>query len=326
MRAIICPKPGPLDALELRDVDDPTPGKGEVLVDVAAAGVNFPDVLIVQGLYQFKPPGAFTPGGEVAGTVAAVGDGVEGLAVGDRVAAVVPWGGFAEKLVAPATAVIPIPDGMDLETAAAFNLTYGTALHALKDRAHLQPGETVLVLGAAGGVGLASIDVAKAMGARVIAAASSPEKLAVCTAAGADAVIDYSSEDLKKRAKALTGGNGADVVVDPVGGAFSEPALRATAWRGRFLVIGFAAGDIPKVPLNLTLLKGCAVVGVFWGAFTAREPKANSANLAQLAEWFTAGRLKPVVSARYPLADAVAALEELAGRRAKGKVVITMGR
>lgn len=325
MRAIICPEPGPLSALELREVDDPTPGKGEVLIDVAAAGVNFPDVLIVQGLYQFKPPGAFSPGGEVAGVVSAIGEGVDGIAVGDRVAAVIPWGGFAEKVCAPVGALVPIPDGMDPETAAAFNLTYATALHALRDRAALQPGETVLVLGAAGGVGLASIDVAKAMGARVIAAASSPEKLAACTAAGADAVIDYHAEDLKTRAKALTGGKGADVVVDPVGGPYSEPALRATAWRGRFLVIGFAAGDIPKIPLNLTLLKGCAVVGVFWGSFVAREPAAHARNQAQLAAWFTAGELKPLISARYPLERAVEALEALAGRHARGKLVVTMG-
>ncbi len=325
MRAIICPEPGPLSALELREVDDPTPGKGEVLIDVAAAGVNFPDVLIVQGLYQFKPPGAFSPGGEVAGVVSAIGEGVDGIAVGDRVAAVIPWGGFAEKVCAPVGALVPIPDGMDPETAAAFNLTYATALHALRDRAALQPGETVLVLGAAGGVGLASIDVAKAMGARVIAAASSPEKLAACTAAGADAVIDYRAEDLKTRAKALTGGKGADVIVDPVGGPYSEPALRATAWRGRFLVIGFAAGDIPKIPLNLTLLKGCAVVGVFWGSFVAREPAAHARNQAQLAAWFTAGELKPLISARYPLERAVEALEALAGRHARGKLVVTMG-
>ena len=324
MRAIICPEPGPISALELREVDDPKPRRGEVLIDVVAAGVNFPDVLIVQGLYQFKPSGAFTPGGEVAGVISALGEGVEGFAVGDRVAAVIPWGGFAEKVAAPVGALVRVPAGMDLETAAAFNLTYATALHALRDRARLQPGESVLVLGAAGGVGLASIDVAKAMGARVIAAASTPEKLATCTAAGADAVIDYTQEDLKKRAKAL-GKGGVDVVVDAVGGGFSEPALRATAWGGRFLVIGFAAGDIPKIPLNLPLLKGCAIVGVFWGSFVARQPADHARNQAQLAEWFEAGRLKPLVSSRHPLENAVDALMELAERRARGKVIVTMG-
>lgn len=324
MRAIICPKPGPIDALELREVDDPKPRRGEVLIDVAAAGVNFPDVLIVQGLYQFKPTGAFTPGGEVAGTVSAVGEGVEGVAVGDRVAAVVPWGGFAERIAAPAGGIIPVPDGMDLETAAGFNLTYATAIHALEDRGRLQPGETVLVLGAAGGVGLASIEVAKAMGARVIAAASTEEKRAACLAAGADDVIDYTTEDLKKRAKALSGG-GVDVVVDPVGGEYSEPALRAMGWGGRFLVIGFAAGDIPKVSLNLPLLKGCAIVGVFWGSFIARQPDDHRRNQAQLAEWFTAGKLAPLVSARFPLERTVDALQTLAERRVRGKVVITMG-
>lgn len=324
MRAIVCAEPGPITALELKEIDDPQPGRGQVVIDVAAAGVNFPDVLIVQGLYQFKPPGAFSPGGEVAGTVSAVGEGVTDVAVGDRVAAIIPWGGFAEKVAAPAAGLVAIPEGMELETAAGFNLTYATALHALQDRAQLQPGETVLVLGAAGGVGLATIDVAKAMGARVIAAASTADKLEACRAAGADEVIDYTTEDLKKRAKALTGGQGADVVVDPVGGAYSEPALRATAWNGRFLVIGFAAGEIPKVPLNLALLKGCAIVGVFWGSFVAREPDNHARNQARLAEWFAAGRLKPWVSGRYPLDRAVDALTELAERRVKGKLIITM--
>lgn len=324
MRALVCPQPGPLSVLELREVDDPKAARGHVVIDVHAAGVNFPDVLITQGLYQFKPPAPFTPGGEVAGTVVEVGEGVEGVAIGDRVCAIIPWGGFAEKVAAPAAGLIQIPEGMALETAAAFNLTYATSIHALRDRAQLQPGETVLVLGAAGGVGMASIDVAKAMGARVIAAASTDEKLAACTAAGADAVINYTTEDLKKRAKALTGGKGADVVVDPVGGAFSEAALRATAWRGRFLVIGFAAGDIPRIPLNLALLKGCAIVGVFWGSFIAREPALHARNQAQLAEWFASGQLKPLISGRYPLDRAVEALEELAGRRAQGKLVVTM--
>jgi NADPH2:quinone reductase len=235
------------------------------------------------------------------------------------------WGGFAEELAIDAARVLPIPDAMDFVTASAFLLTYGTSHHALKDRAQLRPGETLLVLGAAGGVGLAAVELGKAMGARVIAAASTPEKLAVCREHGADEGIDYAREDLKERVKRLTGGDGADVVYDPVGGAYSEAALRATAWNGRFLVIGFAAGDIPKIPLNLVLLKGCSVVGVFWGAFTAREPERNRANVAELMEWYCAGKLQPHVSATYPLSRAADALNDMAERRVMGKVVLVPG-
>jgi len=279
-------------------------------------------VLIIQNKYQFRPPLPFAPGGEVAGVIKELGEGVKDLRVGQRVIGSTGWGGFAEELALDATRVTPIPDSMDFETASAFLLTYGTSHHALKDRAQLRAGETLLVLGAAGGVGLAAVEIGKVMGARVIAAASAPEKLAVCREHGADEVIDYAKEDLKERVKQLTAGEGADVVYDPVGGAFSEAALRATAWNGRFLVIGFAAGDIPKIPLNLVLLKGCAVVGVFWGAFTARESARNRANIDELLAWFEAGKIKPHISATYPLERAAVALNDMAARRVTGKVVL----
>jgi NADPH2:quinone reductase len=268
------------------------------------------------------PPLPFSPGGEVAGVVRAVGEKVEGITPGERVAAVVPWGGFADTLITESGNVAPIPDGMDFETAASLTLTYGTAMHALVDRAAVQPGESVLILGAAGGVGTASIQVAKALGARVIAAASTESKLELCRTLGADETINYVDEDLKKRAKALIGGQGADVVVDSVGADFAEPALRATAWNGRYLVIGFAAGDIPKLPLNLVLLKGCAVVGVFWGAFVAREPARHRAHMEQLASWSAEGRIAPAITARYPLSEATQALVDMADRKVRGKVVL----
>ncbi len=322
MKAVLCKAYGPPDSLVVEELPSPEPGPSEVVLDVHACGVNFPDVLIIQNKYQFRPPLPFAPGGEVAGVVTALGSNVSGLKVGDRVIGSTGWGGFAEELAVDASRVTPIPDAMDFVTASAFLLTYGTSHYALKDRAYLRPGENVLVLGAAGGVGLAAIDIAKAMGARVIAAASAPEKLAVCREHGADEVIDYAREDLKERVKQLTAGEGADVVYDPVGGTFSEAALRATAWNGRFLVIGFAAGDIPKIPLNLVLLKGCQLVGVFWGAFTAREPAQNRANIDELLAWFEAGKIKPHVSATYPLERAAVALNDLAARRVTGKVVL----
>lgn len=322
MKAVLCKAYGPPDSLVVEELPSPAPGHGEVLLAVRACGVNFPDVLIIQNKYQFRPPLPFAPGGEVAGVVTALGEGVRGLAVGDRVIGSTGWGGFAEEIVIDAGRVIPIPDEMDFVTASAFLLTYGTSHHALKDRAQLRAGETLLVLGAAGGVGLAAVELGKVMGARVIAAASTPEKLAVCREHGADEVIDYAREDLKERVKQLTAGEGADVVYDPVGGSYSEAALRATAWNGRFLVIGFAAGDIPKVPLNLVLLKGCQIVGVFWGAFTAREPARHLANVAELMAWFREGKLKPHISATYPLEQAAAALNDMAERRVMGKVVL----
>jgi NADPH2:quinone reductase len=322
MKALRVHELGGPEKLAYEEAPDPEVGTGQVLIDVKAAGVNFPDLLIVQGLYQFQPPLPFSPGGEVAGVVRAVGEGVDRLKVGDRVIGLGIWGGFAEQMLLGEERVLPMPEGVSFEVAAALTTTYGTMLHAFEDRAKLAAGETVLVLGAAGGVGTASIEIAKRMGAKVIAAASGPDKLEVCRELGADEVIDYAREDLKARAKALSGG-GVDVVVDPVGGAFSEPALRAMAWEGRFLVIGFAAGEIPKVPLNLPLLKGCSIVGVFWGSFLAREPARATEQLVRIGRWVGEGELKPRVSRTYPLAEGARALEDLAARRVTGKVVLT---
>ena len=324
MRAVLCKEWGPPETLVVEELPDPVPGPGQLVVDVAACGVNFPDSLIVQGLYQFKPELPFSPGGEAAGTVSEVGEGVTNVAVGDRVIAAPGWGGFAEKLlVTDARSVIPIPADMDFVTASAFVMTYGTSYHALKDRAQPQPGEKLLVLGAAGGVGLAAVELGKVMGLEVTAAASTDEKLAVCVEHGADHTINYTTEDLKERAKSLSGG-GFDIVYDPVGGDYTEAALRATAWGGRLLVIGFAAGDIPKIPLNLTLLKGCDIRGVFWGSFVARQPADNLANLTELMAMFAEGTIKPHISATYPLEQAAAAIGELTSRTATGKVVLTV--
>ncbi|HEV2404033.1 MAG TPA: NADPH:quinone oxidoreductase family protein [Ktedonobacterales bacterium] len=324
MRAVMCKAYGPPESLAVEEIEALTPGPGQAVVSVKACGVNFPDTLIIQGLYQFKPPLPFSPGGEVAGVVKAVGAGVEQVKPGDRVIAFTAYGGFAEEALVEANSLILMPAGMDFDIASAFAMTYGTDLYALKDRAALQPGETLLVLGAAGGIGLAAVELGKAMGAKVIAAASSDEKLAVCRAYGAEGVINYSREDLKERIKELTGGRGADVVVDPVGGAFSEQALRGIAWNGRFLVIGFTAGEIPRIPLNLTLLKGCSIVGVFWGSFAAREPQRNQANLQQVLEWIASGTLNPHISARYPLERAADALNDIIQRRVIGKSVLVV--
>jgi NADPH2:quinone reductase len=326
MRAVLCKAYGPPESLVVEDRPSPAVGPGQVRVAVHACGVNFPDTLIIQGTYQFKPELPFSPGGEVAGVVEALGEGVTSCAVGDRVIATNTWGGYAEEMVTDAARLIPMPVGMDFNTAAAFTLTYGTSHHALKDRAQIQPGETLLVLGAAGGVGLAAVELGKAMGARVIAAASSDDKLALCVAHGADETINYSRDDLRARIKALTDGRGVDVVYDPVGGDFSEPALRSMAWNGRFLVVGFAAGRIPSVALNLPLLKGCSIVGVFWGAFTRNEPQRNAANLQELMAWFAQGKLKPHVSAVYPLERAADAMNDLIHRRVQGKAVLVTGR
>jgi len=320
---VLCKEFGPPESLVLEEVDDPQPGPGQVVVDVAACAVNFPDVLMIQDLYQFKPPLPFSPGAEVAGTVSALGDGVDNVTVGDRVLASPGWGGLAEKVVVAAKSVIPIPDSIDFVHASSFLYAYGTSHYALKDRAHLQPGESLVVLGAAGGVGLSAVELGAVMGANVIAAASSDEKLELCREHGASMTINYETEDLKTRIRELTGGAGADVVYDAVGGKYSEPALRSTAWDGRFLVIGFTAG-IPKIPLNLTLLKSCSIVGVFWGAFVGREPERNQANVAELLSWWQAGKLHPHVSRTYPLERASEAIRELADRRAKGKVVVTI--
>ena len=322
MKAVLCKQYGPPASLVVEDVPSLHAGKGEVVVQVHACGVNFPDTLIIQGKYQFKPELPFSPGAEVAGVVSQVGEGVEGWAVGDRVIAATTWGGYAQEVVARPERMLRVPEGMDFITAAGFLLTYGTSHHALRDRAALQPGETVLVLGAAGGVGLAAVELAKAMGARVIAAASSPEKLAICREHGADEIIDYSREDLRERLKALTDGRGVDVVYDPVGGDLAEPALRSMAWRGRYLVVGFAAGPIPSLPLNLPLLKGCAVVGVFWGAFTRQEPQRHQENLRELVAWVNEGRLRPRICAVYPLEQAARAMQDLLDRKVTGKVVL----
>ncbi len=324
MKAIVCDSYGPPQNLKLLDLPDPEPARGQVVVDVKAAGVNFPDTLIIQGKYQFKPPPPFSPGGEIAGVIRKVGEGVSRFREGDRVIAILGWGGFAEQVLADEHQLVPIPDGMDFADAAAFLFAYGTSHYALKDRATIKPGESLLVLGAAGGVGIAAVELGKLMGARVIAAASSAEKLAFCREHGADEVINYSEENLKDRIRALTGGEGADVVYDPVGGPYSEPAIRATAWYGRYLVVGFAAGEIPKIPLNLTLLKSCSITGVFWGAFTARDPQRNAEHFAELMGWWREGKLKPAVSATYPLARVPDALQDMLDRKVKGKAVITI--
>ena len=325
MKAVLCKEYGPPESLVIEDIPSPRPGKGQVVITVKACGVNFPDTLIIEGKYQFKPALPFSPGGEVSGIVKELGEGVNTVKVGDRVIAFTGWGGFAEEIVTDAAKLIPISGNIDFATAASFTLVFGTAHHALKDRAHIKPGETLLVLGAAGGVGLASVELGKLMGARVIAAASSDEKLEVCKQHGADDVINYTNEDLRERVKTLTGGNGVDVIVDPLGGNYSEPALRSIAWNGRFLVIGFAAGDIPRIPLNLTLLKGCSIVGVFWGSFTEHEPRHNQENLQELLTWLTEGKLKPHISATYPLGHAADALNDVLNRKVKGKVVLLTG-
>lgn len=322
MKAVLCKAFGQPESLVLEEVASPRPGRGQVVVSVKACAVSFPDTLIIQGKYQSRPPMPFSPGGELAGIVKEVGEGVSRVKAGDRVIAFTGWGGFAEEVVAEEARLIPLPDGIDFPIASTFVMTYGTSHYALKDRAQLKPGETLLVLGAAGGVGLAAVEIGKLMGAHVIAAASSDEKLAICKERGADEVINYSREDLKERIKTLTGGKGADVVYDPVGGEYSEAALRGTAWGGRFLVIGFASGPIPRIPLNLTLLKGCSIVGVFWGSFTEREPERNQQNLQELLSWLMSGKLKPLISATYPLSQAADALNAMMQRQVKGKIVL----
>jgi len=325
MKAVLCKQFGPPESLVLEDLPSPKPGAGEVVVSIKTASVNFPDVLIIQNKYQFKPPLPFSPGSELAGVVKEIGPGVTNVKVGDKVIAFVTFGAFAEEVKTEAVRLLPLPEGMSYEEGASFILTYGTTDHALRDRAQMKPGESLLVLGAAGGVGVAAIEIGKAMGARVIACASSDDKLAVCKQHGADETINYATEDLRERIKALTGGKGVDVIYDAVGGSYSEPAFRSIAWRGRHLVIGFAAGEIPKLPLNLALLKGASIVGVFWGDFTKREPAAFAESAKQLGRWYKEGRLKPHVSTTFPLARAAEAMNLLASRKAKGKVVIRIG-
>ena len=325
MKAVVCKQFGPPDSLVVEDLPSPRAGPGEVVLSVRAASVNFPDVLIIQNKYQFKPPLPFSPGSELAGVVKETGAGVEGFKPGDKVIAFTTYGAFAEEVKTEAARLLPLPQGMDFATGAAFLLTYGTSDHALRDRGALRAGETLLVLGAAGGVGLAAIDIGKALGARVIACASSEDKLAVCRSHGADEGINYATEDLRERIKALTDGRGVDVVYDPVGGPYSEAAFRSLAWRGRLLVVGFAAGDIPKLPLNLALLKGASLVGVFWGDFTRREPRQFAESVRQLGEWYRQGKVRPHVSQTFPLEKAAEALKLMAARQVKGKVVLTVG-
>src|SRR5262245_34701740 len=315
MKAVLCKSYGPPESLVVEDVPSPTPRPSEAIVSVKAAGVNFPDVLIIQNKYQVKPPLPFSPGSEAAGVVKTIGDGVRHLKGGDRVMAITGYGAFAEEIAVDSSRLLPIPDGMDFTTAAAFGLTYATSDHALRDRGALQSGAPLLVLGAAGGVGIAAIEIGKALGARVIACASSPDKLAVCRDHGADEMIDYAAEDLRERIKQLTAGRGPDVIYDPVGGPYTEPALRSIGWRGRLLVVGFAAGDIPTIPLNLTLLKGCSIVGVYWGEFSRREPQRFAESMRQLARWFAEGKLRPHVSAAFPLDRAADALMLMAERK-----------
>src|SRR5687768_10363324 len=326
MKAVLCKQFGPPDSLVVEELASPRAGPGEVVVSVKAASVNFPDVLIIQNKYQFKPPLPFSPGSELAGVVKEAGAGVQGFRPGDKVMAFTTYGAFAEEVKTEASRLVALPEKMDFVTGAAFLLTYATSDHALRDRGALAAGETLLVLGAAGGVGLAAIEIAKALGARVIAAASSEDKLAVCRSHGADATINYAAEDLRERVKALTEGRGVDVVYDAVGGPYTEPAFRSLAWRGRHLVIGFAAGEIPKLPLNLALLKGASVVGVFWGDFARREPARFADSVRQLAEWYAAGKLRPHVSQTMPLEKAADALKLMAARQVKGKLVLTVGK
>jgi len=322
VRALLCKEYGPADTLVIEDVEPQAVRGHGVRVKVSAAGLNFPDTLIIEGKYQLKPKMPFSPGGEMAGEVVEVGEKVTRFKPGDRVAGLTGYGAFAEEIVISEHNLLPVPEGMTDEQAAGFTMVYGTSYYALKQRANLQPGETLLVLGASGGVGLATVELGKAMGARVIAAASSAEKLAVAKEAGADELINYSEEPLKETVKKLTKNNGVDVIYDPVGGDFTEQALRAMAWNGRHLIIGFAAGDIPQIPANLTLLKGCSVVGVFWGSFTQREPEANGQNMMELFKLFQEGKISPRVSEVYDFEDYEKAFGALTGRRATGKIVL----
>ena len=322
MHAWLCENPTGVDALTWQELPTPAPKAGEVLIEIKAASLNFPDLLIVQNKYQMKPPLPFVPGSEYAGVVQAVGDGVTHLKVGQHVACLSGTGGFATHTIAPAALCMPLPPGFPFVDAAAFIMIYATSHHALADRAQLKAGETVLVLGAAGGVGTSAIQIAKALGARVIAATSTDEKCELCRSIGADDTINYSTQDLREALKTLTGGKGPDVIYDPVGGDLAEPAFRSIAWRGRYLVVGFAAGTIPALPLNLTLLKGASIVGVFWGGFAKNEPQANAAAMAELAQWYAQGKIKPVIDRTLPMAELKAAYAHMGSRGVKGKLVM----
>ena len=322
MHAWLCENPVGVDALTWKELPTPQPGPEEVLIEIQAASLNFPDLLIVQNKYQMKPPLPFVPGSEYAGVVRALGENVKGLQIGQTVACLSGTGGFGTHTLAPAKLCMPLPPGFPAVDAAAFIMTYATSHHALIDRGQLKAGETVLILGAAGGVGTAAIQIAKAAGAKVIAAASTDEKCALCTAQGADAVINYSTENLRDALKALTNGKGPDVVYDPVGGDLAEPAFRSIAWRGRYLVIGFAGGPIPQLPLNLPLLKGASIVGVFWGDFARREPQANAAMMGELAQWYAQGKIKPVIDRTMPMSELKAAYARMGSRAVMGKLVM----
>ena len=326
MRAVICKEFGPPETLSVEEVPPPSLGAGQVRIGVHACGINFPDTLIIENKYQFKPPLPFSPGGEVAGEIVELGAGVSQWKAGDRVIAMCGWGGFAEQVVVDAARIMAVPATMDSVTAAGFTMTYGTSHYALEDRAHLRAGETLLVLGAAGGVGLAAVEIGKAMGAHVIAAASTDEKLAMCRRFGADDVVNYATESLKQRVKELTDGRGADVIYDPVGGDVFDEAMRCIAWEGRLLVVGFASGRIPQLPMNLVLLKGCQLIGVFWGSFTARDPARNAENMQTLFRWFEEKKLQAHVSATYPLEEAGKALRSMLDRAVTGKVVLVTGK
>ena len=326
MHAWLCETPTGIDALEWKELPTPQPKAGEVLIEIMAASLNFPDLLIVQNKYQIKPPLPFVPGSEYAGVIVALGDGVSHFKVGQSVACLSGTGGFGTHTIAPAALCMPLPPDFSHVDAAAFIMIYATSYHALADRAQLKAGETVLVLGAAGGVGTAAIQIAKVLGARVVAAASTDEKCALCTSIGADAVINYGKHNspnaFREAVKAATGSKGPDVIYDPVGGDFSEPAFRSIAWRGRYLVVGFASGPIPSLPLNLMLLKGASVVGVFWGDFARREPAANAAMMAELARWYAQGKIKPVIDRTMPMSDLKAAYAHMGSRGVMGKLVM----
>ena len=322
MHAWLCDNPTGVDALTWQELPTPTPSASEVLVEIHAASLNFPDLLIVQNKYQMKPALPFVPGSEYAGVVRAIGADVTHLKVGQPVACLSGTGGFATHTLAPAALCMPLPVGFPMVDAAAFIMIYATSHHALVDRAQLKAGETVLILGAAGGVGTSAIQIAKACGARVIAAASTDDKCALCTSIGADATINYSTSNLREAVKTLTAGKGPDVIYDPVGGDYSEQAFRSIGWRGRYLVVGFAAGPIPSLPLNLALLKGASIVGVFWGDFSKREPKANAAMMAELAQWYGQGKIKPVIDSTMPMAELKAAFAHMGSRGVKGKLVM----
>ena len=322
MKAYVCREFGPVESHKVEEIEDPRAEAGQVVVDVKAAGVSFPDVLIVQGKYQFQPPFPFSPGGEIAGVISEVGEGVVDWKVGDRVIAMTGNGGIAEKVVAFEMTLMPLPETMDFKDGAAFPLNYGTTYHALKQRGQLQPGETLLVTGAGGGVGTTAIEIGKAMGAKVIAAASTEEKLEIAKNLGADETINYSDGELKEKVKALTDGLGADVIYDPIGGDIFLQCMRCVNWKGRVLVIGFASGPIPEVPTNLALLKGCSIVGVFWGRFTGAEPEENSKNFDELFALHAEGKLKPQITKSYSLDDAAEAISSSENRKATGKVVI----